>query len=158
MATAIGITMALPVDSFPVKFPPKVDKLDIEELDDDGAKEGCLGCTVVALSSSLLTSIPGSELVLVSGLRMEDSTNGELVVRPRSIVFLLGIGTGFLTTLESDSFISAVVNDNDADTSGTLLLPGFFKVSADVVLRRLAGNGGASTCSAEAVVVAAGTV
>jgi len=155
MATAIGITIALLADSLLDKFPPRADKLDNEdneELEEEGAKEDCCGCKVVGLSSSLLTSILGKELVLVFGLRIADSTKGELPVRPRSSVFLLGTGTGFLITLVSDS----EENDNAADTSGTLLLSVFFKVSVDIVARRLLGNGGtSSTCIFEAVVVVA---
>ena len=152
MATAIGITIALLADSLLDKFPPRADILDNEEFDEEGAKEDCCGCKVVGLSSSLLTSTLGKELVLVSGLRMADSTKGELPVRPRSSVFLLGTGTGFLTTLVSDS----EENDNDADTSGTLLLSVFFKVSVDIVARRLLGNGGtSSTCMFVVLVVVA---
>ena len=150
MANAIGTTIAPPADSLLDKLPPIEDN---EELDEEGAKEGCWGCKVVVLSSPFLTSMLGKELVLVSGLRMADSTKGELPVRPRSKVFLLGIGTGFLTMFVSESVVLAVENDNDADTSGTLLLSVFFKVSADIVARRLVGNGGPSlTCRDEAVV------
>jgi len=50
--------------------------------------------------------------------------------------------------------VLAVENDNDAATSGTLLLSVFFTESAEIVARRLVGNGGtSSTCSIEALVV-----
>lgn len=52
--------------------------------------------------------------MLVLGLRMEANASGELAIRLRSIVFLLGTGTGFFGALSSAVLSSG--KDTEVDT------------------------------------------
>ena len=91
--------------------PLLLDKLE----DEDGLeKDALLGCCTVAVVLSSLTSILGKDEVLVLGLRNEDNASGELAVRLRSKVFLLGAGTGFLVTLLSADLSSG--KDSEVET------------------------------------------
>ena len=56
----------------------------------------------------------GSDVVLVVGLRMAVNASGELLKRLRSIVLLLGTGTGFFGTLSSAALSSG--DDTELDT------------------------------------------
>lgn len=166
MAKAIGMTrLLLVVDSLlcnALPALPIVDKLDDEESPDDDSFRGCCcccccGCCTCKLVFSSLVSALGRDVVLVLGLRIEVNASGELLIRLRSKVLLLGIGTGFFGTLSSADLSSG--NDTEVDTGEPFSeLLGVATLSAEVVARRLVGTGRVSVlCCAGVVVVVVAT-
>ena len=96
----------------------------------------------------------GSDIVLVVGLRTDVNASGELLKRLRSIVFLLGTGTGFFGTLSSPALSTG--NNTEVETGEPFsLLLCVTLPSADVIVRRLVGTGRFVTvrCSEEVVLV-----